>query len=240
MTDQTVIKTYFSANGTPTARIVATHDTYGNVSAESAGTYCHTTAHTRVTREPYLAHLHRPYYEDTQVPQTDGPIARAWERYSDEYDTDDAIEMLERYARIFHPMTPVITTTLQTGYSQGDWVGIVSWMEEHNQDRQPGEPAYEAATRAAQQIRDHHEIMGAVARGQFWDVELQTPTFTFESTDDGNVYTATAEWEEDDSNGPTYTLCMEEFSPWAELIEYAEESFDVPAHHTSNTDTYEP
>ena len=236
MTEQTVIKTYFHANGAPAARIVATRtdEDFG----EKAGTYCHTTAHTRVTREPYLAHLHRPYYEDTQVPQTDGPIARAWERYSDEYDTDDALEMLERYARIFHPMTPVITATLQTGYSQGDWVEIVSWMEEHNQDRQPGEPAYEAAARAAQQIRDHHDIMEAVSRGQFWTVELQTPSFTFETTDDEDAYTVTADWQEDDE-GPYLTLAMEEFSPWAELIEYAEESFNTPAHHTSTTDTYE-
>lgn len=241
MTDQTVIKTYFHANGAPAARIVATrtNEDFG----EKPGTYCHTNATTVVVGAGY--NVDESYYTDTQDALQDGPIMAAWKRYTDPYtgvDEREAAELTQRYARAYWPMVPIVENTLQTGYSQGDYVTVLSWVEPDNAEPAPNKEPYETATRNKAGIKGHHEIMEAVSRGQFWAVELQTAALAFERTyaDDTDTYTATVEWTTDDDNGPTYTLAMEEFSPWAELIEYAEWTYDVPAHHTSNTDTYEP
>lgn len=237
MSDQTVIKTYLHANGAPAARIVATRtdEDFG----EKAGTYCHTNAHTVVVSAGYS--VAESYYTDTQDALQDGPIMAAWKRYTDPYtgvDGREAAELTQRYARTYWPMVPVIERELQTGYSQGDYVTVLSWVEPANSEPAPNEAPYETATRNKAGIKGHHDIMEAVSRGQFWDVELQTPSFIFEGGyEDRNEYTVTAEWTEDD--GPYLTLAMEEFNPWAELIEYAEESFDVPAHTTTDTTTYE-
>ena len=238
MTDQTVIKTYFHANGAPAARIVATRasEDFG----EKPGTYCHTNATTVVVGAGYS--VDESYYTDTQDALQDGPIMAAWKRYTDPYtgvDEREAAELTQRYARAYWPMVPIVENTLQTGYSQGDYVTVLSWVEPANASPAPNEEPYETATRNKAGIKGHHEIMEAVSRGQFWSVELQTPSFTFEGGyEDRDEYTVIADWQEDDE-GPYWTLAMEEFDPWAELIEYAEESFNIPAHHTSTTDTYE-
>ena len=89
-------------------------------------------ASIRVIREPWLAHLRDEYYELKRETR----MEEAWERFSEEFRTDDAVELFIRYARIFHPRAVVYHKTLRTGYSQGDWVELILWLEADEIDRQ--------------------------------------------------------------------------------------------------------
>lgn len=236
--ETTTIRTYTAPNGQPLARITATRDYDGT--GEKAGAYCHTTAHTVVIGAGYR--VDESYYTDTQTPQPDGPIMAAWNRYSrddygNEIDGHEASELTQRYARTYWPMVPVIESRILTGYSQGDEVTVLSWIEPDNLYRTPTEPAYRAAERGHKEIEGHHEIMGAVSRGQYWTVALETAELTYTADDDDDedtTYTAEVTWTEKDS---VLTLAMEEFDPWAELIECAESNLETPADATTTDAT---
>ena len=87
----------------------------------SAGLY----ANIRIVREPWLAHLRKEYYELERGTRLD----EAWDRFSEEYDSDDAVEIFTRYAAAFHPRTVIHHVNLTTGCSQGDWVELIMWLE---------------------------------------------------------------------------------------------------------------
>ena len=82
-------------------------------------------ANIRIVREPFLAHLNAEYYELERRTRLD----EAWERLSEEFDPNDAVEMFTRYANIFHPRTVIHHVNLSTGCSQGDWVELIMWLE---------------------------------------------------------------------------------------------------------------
>lgn len=243
MSETTTIRTYLDSNGLPVARLTAQRDIWRS---DYAGTYCTTNATVRIVSEPRLAHINHAYYEDTQEGPHHGPLSAAWDRivedgdhstYLDVDSHEEAVEVFTRYARIFHPMTPVTRRTLQTGYSQGDWVDVIGWIEPNASEPSPGEQPYQTATREHANIEGHFDIMEAVARGQFWTVSIAyaEPTFTPDETDP-DTGTYTLEWHGADDIS---TLAMEEFDPWEELRECAEWHFNTPDHHTTDDTTHE-
>src|SRR5699024_1307718 len=66
-------------------------------------------ANIRIGREPFLAHLNAEYYELERGTRLD----EAWERLSEEFDPNDAVEVFTRYANIFHPRTVIHSVNLQ-------------------------------------------------------------------------------------------------------------------------------
>lgn len=228
-TERTAIRYYYDANGAPVARLIAEPDT--DYPIESGGAYCYTNATTVVVNAGY--NVDEAYYTDTQDYVPAGPIAAAWERLRDEFGADDAVEVLERYARIHYPLVPIVAATLITGYSQGDEVRLLSWIEPGNSELNPGEPRYATATREREAIKEHHEVMAAVSRGQFWSVSVETPCQDWTIDDDGDSAHVNLSWSEsaDGLDSRTSTLALEEFWPWEELRNIGQ-NLNIPAHAT--------
>lgn len=150
---------------------------------------------------------------------TDGPINDAFDRIMETWygHSSDNIEEFERYMNIFRPNVPMIIESVQTGYSQGDSVTLAVFIEEGKSEPSKGEKVYQTATRELELCKNELEIIGAISRGQFWQV-------TYESLEINSVDmltdTADVDWVDEDSCGGI--LCLEEFWPWKELRDYAD------------------
>lgn len=150
---------------------------------------------------------------------TDGPINDAFDRIMETWygHSSDNVEEFERYMNIFRPNVPMIIESVQTGYSQGDSVTLAVFIEEGKSEPSKGEKVYQTATRELELCKAELKIIGAISRGQFWQV-------TYESLEINSVDmltdTADVDWTDEDSCGGI--LCLEEFWPWEELRDYAD------------------
>lgn len=224
--ETTTVRTYYDENGLPVARITATRDDE-RAWNEKPGEYVHTNATVVVVSAGY--DIDTSQIEDTQVDNR-GTLHDAWERFEGvAMSHAEHAELMTRYLNAFHPLTPYARRIIQTGYSQGDWVDVLAWIEPDRIIHTGNGPrAYQVATANHQMIEDHFKSMQAVARGQFWDVALEFPIIHAEMDDGQDTATVTIEWN--DTDECISTLCMEEFDPWAECIEVGEYSFDIPGH----------
>lgn len=240
--EKTTIRTYHNSNGLPVARLTADRDIWRS---DYAGTYCATNATVKVARAGYS--VNEAYFEDTQEGPQPGPMAKAWSRIVEDSDSGtfldvsshgEAVEVFKRYARIYRPLVPVIERTLQTGYSQSDWVEVIGWIEPNASEPSPSEAPYQTASREHDNLNGHMDIMEAVSRGQFWNVTLDYAEPTFEpDEDDPDTGTYSINWHEGEDR--ISTLAMEEFEPWKELRECGEHHFSIPDHDTTDDTTHE-
>ena len=135
-------------------------------------------ANIRIVREPSLAHLLSGYYELERGTRLD----RAWDRFSEEYASDDAVEIFTRYAAVFHPRTVIHHVNLQTGCSQGDWVELIMWLEadvidhEWTEHQAWGVPLNVRRARAIEQayncLKAHCEEFEQAATGEAYGIAL--------------------------------------------------------------------
>lgn len=164
------------------------------------------------------------YYESTAEGAEAAALASAWERFTEEFGEREAAEVMERYLHIFHPFTAFTVGRVLTGYSQGDEVTLAAWMTlgEARATFNDKKPDYKLAAWAHEALEQKFELIGAIARGQFWELTLQEVS-GFELEGDDTCCDVRLEFGgEVDS---TVTLCMEEFDPRKELAELAEWSF---------------
>lgn len=153
-------------------------------------------------------------------------IGRAWDRFSEEYGEREAAEVLARYVSAFRPDVALIDQRVQTGYSQGDEVQLIAWVtlaELKSEDIGAGEPHYKRLGAGHGVLESQLEVIGAIARGQFWDVTRHDVIDVAYTDIDANedAMTASAEFvlkREDFIS----TLAIEEFNPIEELVECAE------------------
>lgn len=155
-----------------------------------------------------------------------GSVTRAWERFSEEYGEREAAGVLARYVAAFRPDVALIEQRVLTGYSQGDEVRLIAWVTLAELKREgicAGEPHYRVLSAGHDMLEAQMEVIGAIARGQFWDVtrhDVVDVAYTGIDASEGAM-TASAEFvlEEMDSIS---TLALEEFDPIEELVECAE------------------
>src|SRR5699024_1291866 len=115
-------------------------------------------------------------------------LDEAWERLSEEYASDDAVEIFTRYAAAFHPRTVIHSVNLQTGCSQGDWVELIMWLEadvidhEWTEHQAWGVPLNVRRARATEQayncLKAHCEEFEQAATGEAYGVALHEVTMT--------------------------------------------------------------
>ena len=186
--------------------------------SESPSEFCSLIGAMRVAGAGY--NVRSDYYEYTNDWKHSAALDEAWEMFSAEYHEDEAVEVMRRYVAAFRPNTVFKSRTVRTGYCQGDEVRLIAWVSEGEaRDEFPDCPTYEALTRADEQLEAALEIVGAVARGQFWDVtvhEVVGAVYGALEVSDGS---AAGEVEltlaERDS---MLTLTVEEFNPIDELV----------------------
>lgn len=154
---------------------------------------------------------------------TDGPINDAFDRIMETWygHSSDNTEEFERYMNIFRPNTPMIIESVQTGYSQGDSVTLAVFIEEGKSEPSKGEKVYQTATRELELCKAELDIVGAISRGQFWNLAYESLEINSVDLDDDS---AEVSWTEEDSCGGI--LCIEEFWPWEELRNCAEDMID--------------
>ena len=159
----------------------------------------------------------------------DDSIGHAWELYSTEYGDARGAEVLARYVAAYWPDVALIEQTIRTGYRLGDEVRLIAWVTLAELKREgigAGEPRYKALSAGHDALKSQLEAIGAVVRGQFWDVTRHDVTGIAYADIDANedAMTASAEFalERVDSIS---TLAMEEFNPVEELTECAEYNF---------------
>ena len=156
-------------------------------------------ANIRIVREPRLAHLRKEYYELERGTRLD----KAWDRFSEEYASDDAVEIFTRYAAAFHPRTVIHHVNLNTGCSQGDWVELIMWLEadvidkewtNHQARDMPLNVRQAKATEYAYNfLTAHCEEFEQAATGEAYGVALHelivNISYDGDPVDDGNAHT---------------------------------------------------
>lgn len=155
---------------------------------------------------------------------TYGPINDAFDRimYPWHGHSSDNIEEFKRYMNIFRPNVPMIIGSVQIGYSQGDSVTLAVFIEEGKSEPSMGEKVYQTATRELELCKSELEIIDAISRGQFWNLTYESLEINSVDMDDDS---AEVNWTEEDSCGGI--LCLEEFWPWEELRNCAEDMIDA-------------
>ena len=160
-------------------------------------------ANIRIVREPWLAHLRKEYYELERGTRLD----EAWDRFSEEYDHDDAVEIFTRYAAAFHPRTVIHPVNLSTGCSQGDWVELIMWLEADVIDNQwthyqaRDMPLNVRQARATEQayncLKGHCEEFEKAATGEAYGIALHEldvhVSYDGDPLDGGNDHTISFE-----------------------------------------------
>lgn len=161
----------------------------------------------------------------------EGRFLSALERFDEEfgYSTsreDGAVEIFQRYMRIFHPLTPVVDQWITTGYSQGDSVRVLAWAEPHKNNEMPNETGYQWAARMHKAVEtDFLTMLGAHARGQYITTVYETMSVDQVIIEDEENIALTVTWDEQDSIGGT--MYLEEFAPNATAIETAKDCFEL-------------
>lgn len=155
----------------------------------------------------------------------DDSLGHAWERFSEEYGEREAAEVLARYVAAFRPDVALIDQRVQTGYSQGDEVRLIAWVtldDLKREDIGAGEPHYKRLSAGHDLLESQMEVIGAIARGQFWDVTRHDVIDVAYADVDasGDAMTASAEFTLERADC-ILTLAMEEFNPIEELAECA-------------------
>lgn len=125
----------------------------------------------------------------------DDRIAEALERYI--ADAWDALDVWERYVRVFHPSVAAEVVTLRTGYSQGDWVEVAVWSD---------------GSVPCARIDDYVKVAEALGRGQFATVMLDI---------DDDALPADLAWP--GLNSVVGVLYLSEFEPWDVAMECADD-----------------
>lgn len=150
----------------------------------------------------------------------DSQISEAWDRFCDEYVESEAVEIFKRYMKIFHPMVPLHVESVNTGYSQGDFVGLVLWAEhsDKNDWKRNDGPMFVWSANMLELLKDTASNIGSFVRGQFVSAHLEEPMVVdMDLSEDEESMTADLVWTEVDSSyGIFYT---KEFDPSAEVIE---------------------
>lgn len=155
----------------------------------------------------------------------DDSIGHAWELYSAEYGAIEAAEVLARYVAAYRPDVALIERRVRTGYSQGDEVRLIAWVTLAELKRErigAGEPHYRVLSAGHDALESQLEVIGAIARGQFWDVTRYDVTgVTYADVDASeDAMTASAEFALAMADAVS-TLAMGEFNPIEELAEFA-------------------
>lgn len=126
-------------------------------------------------REARLANTLDGWYNHN----TDNEFIQAFIRTLDTSMTDEfAQRVFSRWMRAYHPTIPFEFITLQTGYSQGDWVDMLfvgnpdfwTWVES------PIERSYKALAYMKKTIK----VFGAFTRGDYHEVTYERPELTYD------------------------------------------------------------
>lgn len=117
------------------------------------------------------------YAESAFEVETWDDLCPAWERFSDEYGWDEAVEVLKRFARIFYPFYSVFDRTEHI--TRSSWLSVVSWAG-------PGafghdiEPVFVRATKTWEALQSAISEMFMIANGEVYEVEMNRLQFEFD------------------------------------------------------------
>lgn len=159
------------------------------------------------TREDWYTHT-----EDDDDPAR---TLHAWESFTDRH--DKPADVFLRWLTIFHPLIPAVHMNVQTGYSQGDSVDLVSWslnQKTAGDDR----PIYLHAAAEHERIVNALEFIGAHTRGQYVSLALYELQHSLDDIADGEASYTLDPTHVETISGIHYT---EEFEPELEALNYA-------------------
>lgn len=139
---------------------------------------------------------------------------------------DEAVELFTRYMKIFHPMVPVVTKWIQTGYSQGDSAYLIAWADKQETDTLP---AYKSAAYLHDQCIDMLDFIEKFALNQFAVAVYEEPIISAMSiSEDEESAEIEIVWSEVDRMHSIFY--SEEFHPEDEVLRVVGDSWFTNKH----------